>query len=144
MTMTLGQAAKAAGKAKGTILKAIKDGDLSAPKDERGRYKIDPAELHRLYTIQPLETVSDRAEKPQLTTELTIKNSTLEAELRAERAIRERIEAEVEDLKRQRDQWQAQAEAQTRLLAKPADVPKEAQKSLSRGLFGFLWGRGAA
>ena len=49
MHYTLGQAAKATGKTKGTIANAIKKGRLSAGKDDIGQYQIDPAELHRIY-----------------------------------------------------------------------------------------------
>jgi hypothetical protein len=48
-TYSLGQAAKATGRNKATIFQALKSGRMSAPKDEQGRYLIDPAELHRLY-----------------------------------------------------------------------------------------------
>jgi hypothetical protein len=47
---TLGAAAKAAGRTKPTILRAIQAGRLSAAKDEAtGAWSIEPAELHRLY-----------------------------------------------------------------------------------------------
>ena len=45
MKYTLGQAAKATGKAKGTISNAIKQGRLSAQKNDKGEYEIDAAEL---------------------------------------------------------------------------------------------------
>ena len=48
---TLGQAAKATGRNKATIFQAIKSGRISASKDELGRYRIDPAEVHRLYPV---------------------------------------------------------------------------------------------
>jgi hypothetical protein len=50
MSYTLGQAAKATGMSKSTILRAIKASKISATKDEAsGDWKIDPAELHRVY-----------------------------------------------------------------------------------------------
>ena len=49
MVYTLGDAAKATGKSKATISKAIKSGRISAIKDETGTFQIDPAELHRVY-----------------------------------------------------------------------------------------------
>jgi hypothetical protein len=48
---TLGQAARATGKAKVTLARAIKSGRLSAAKSENGSYTIDPAELHRVYPL---------------------------------------------------------------------------------------------
>ena len=49
MAYTLGQAAKATGKSKPTIQRAIKSGAISASKAEDGSYVIDPAELHRVF-----------------------------------------------------------------------------------------------
>ena len=46
---TLGEAARASGKSKSTIAKAIKAGRLSAVRGIEGNYRIDPAELHRVY-----------------------------------------------------------------------------------------------
>jgi excisionase family DNA binding protein len=50
MSYTLGQAAKATGMSKSTILRAIKSSKISAAKAEAGgEWTIDPAELHRVY-----------------------------------------------------------------------------------------------
>lgn len=49
MSYTLGQAAKATGKSKPTIQRAIKSGTISASKAADGSYEIDPAELHRVF-----------------------------------------------------------------------------------------------
>jgi hypothetical protein len=51
MSYSLGQAAKAVGKSKPTLARAIKRGQISATKAEDGSYAIDPAELHRIYPI---------------------------------------------------------------------------------------------
>lgn len=47
--LSLKQAASRVGKGKSTLQRDIKAGRLSAPRDDRGRYKIDPAELARVY-----------------------------------------------------------------------------------------------
>jgi hypothetical protein len=51
MAYTLGDAARATGKSKPTIAKAIKVGRLSAARADDGSYQIDPAELHRVYPV---------------------------------------------------------------------------------------------
>jgi hypothetical protein len=51
MSYTLGEAARATGKAKPTIAKAITSGRISAAKNDDGSYSIDPAELHRVYPM---------------------------------------------------------------------------------------------
>jgi hypothetical protein len=48
---TLGEAARASGKSKSTIAKAIKSGRVSAARGVDGSYQIDPAELHRVYPL---------------------------------------------------------------------------------------------
>ena len=48
---TLGEAARASGKSKPTIAKAIKTGRVSAIRQPDGSYQIDPAELHRVYPV---------------------------------------------------------------------------------------------
>ena len=48
---SLAQAAKAAGKSKPTIVRAIKSGRLSASRGEGGSYAIDPAELARVFPL---------------------------------------------------------------------------------------------
>jgi hypothetical protein len=49
MSYTLGQAARATGKSKPTIARAIKSGRISALRTETGEFAIDPAELHRVF-----------------------------------------------------------------------------------------------
>jgi len=48
---TLGQAARATGKAKVTLARAIKNGRISAARGDDGTYRIDPAELQRAYPL---------------------------------------------------------------------------------------------
>jgi hypothetical protein len=48
---TLGEAARASGKSKPTIAKAIRTGRISAVKAEDGSYQIDESELHRVYPM---------------------------------------------------------------------------------------------
>lgn len=49
MSYTLSEAAKATGKNKATIQRAIKSGRISAKKQSNGNYAIDPSELHRVF-----------------------------------------------------------------------------------------------
>jgi hypothetical protein len=46
---SLGQAARAVGKAKSTISRDVKIGRISATRNPDGSWVIDPAELHRVY-----------------------------------------------------------------------------------------------
>jgi len=49
MKLTLGKAAKEVGISKPSLSAAIKKGKVSAHKNEKGHYEIDPAELFRVY-----------------------------------------------------------------------------------------------
>jgi hypothetical protein len=54
MTYTLAQAAAATGRNRSSILRAIKAGRLSAARDSASEeWRIEPAELHRLYPAMP-------------------------------------------------------------------------------------------
>ncbi len=111
MAYTLGEAAKATGKSKATISKAIKNGRISARKDETGTFRIDPSELHRVY---PSTVSSELYETPENTTvRPDIDGAIRELQARLE-AAHERLtdkETVIADLKEDRDRWRQQATA---------------------------------
>lgn len=133
MTMTLNEAAKSCRKAKGTVLKAIKEGRLSAPKDANGRYEIDPSELHRVFSL----TTLDQSEKPTLTPtsdyENRIEIERLRAELKAANALSENMSETVADLRERLDR---EGEERRQLTAMLTD--QRTGQGAKRGLFGFL------
>jgi len=101
--LSLSQAAKLTGKSKSTINRAIKTGKLSATRHEDGTYSIDPAELARMFNVEPLEGVNRRDADPD-GTRLLERIAALEAMLNREREISA-------DLKEDRDRWRQQATA---------------------------------
>lgn len=112
---TLGTASIATGKAKSTILRAIKSGNISAAKKQNGSYEIDPAELHRVF---PATSAEHASETQQNTTEDT--NQTLKARLsilETER-LRERqqLQDTIDDLRERLDKSEQRV---TALLAAP-------------------------
>ena len=111
MVYTLGEAAKATGKSKATISKAIKSGRISATKDETGAFRIDPAELHRVY----VPTVSREHEATPSKPVTNTANDGVIRELQARiEAAQERLadkEAVISDLREDRDRWRQQATA---------------------------------
>lgn len=129
MKHTLNAAAKLSGRAKSTISKAIKEGRLSAGKNDRGGFEIDGAELSRVFPFP----VEDQTSIPKVNTESEHENKVLEVELNAERKMRERLESEIADLKTQRDKWQDQA--QTLLISNQNHSNGQGAKS---GLFGLF------
>jgi excisionase family DNA binding protein len=111
MVYTLGEAAKATGMSKATISKAIKNGRISASKDETGTFKIDPSELHRVYP----PTVSTEQRETLNVAASEHSNDSLVRELQARlEAAQERIadkDSVIDDLREDRDRWRQQATA---------------------------------
>ena len=106
--LSLGQAAKETGKSKGTISKYLKSGKLSYVSKEGNQYRIDPAELFRVFPQEKQEMNScEPNENPN-------RNNALEREIEL---LRERLKEKDEiiaDIREDRDQWRKQA---TTLLA---------------------------
>lgn len=115
MKYTLGTAAKATGKAKSTILRAIKSGTISASKDATGSYSIDPSELHRVFDAtltQP--TLSNDAQPTSEHHEtLRLRLEILEIERQRER---DQMQATIDDLRSRLDRSEDRI---TALLAAP-------------------------
>lgn len=103
MVYTLGQAANATGKSKSTILKAIKNGRISAKKDDLGNWSIDPAELSRVFEVTVLSnTKSNETEHPSNTPRTPSEASEiahLKALLEAQRALLAEKDARIADLR---------------------------------------------
>ncbi len=114
MSYSLSDAAKATGKNRTTIQRAIKSGKISASKNENGAYEIAPAELHRIFPAiaqrsaqQPNETDSNSPQRADATSEtLRIRLEMLEKERDRERA---QLEETIADLREDRDRWRQQA-----------------------------------
>lgn len=130
MVLTLNKAAQACGHSKSTLLDAIRSGRMTAPKDDRGRYAIHPAELHRVFPFEVADRSADRFSEPQPTTSgdhpTTPADRALEREIELLREMLAKAEASA-------DHWRGLAERQQALLEDRR--PKE-PKSLLRRLLG--------
>jgi len=103
MKHTLGTAAKAVGKSKSTISKAIKKGRITAHKLPNRSYEIEPVELHRVYPPTPSQPVAgERLDTPNA----TWGNSS---EIRLLQARLEMAQERIADLEGDRDQWRQTA-----------------------------------
>lgn len=104
------RAAELTGKSKSTIQRAMNSGKLSYELDQNGRRIIDVSELDRAFGLQKSETSSGSSVEQELEKASTLiemermkmRVKMLEDQLQA-------AEAQIEDLKAQRDQWQKQA-----------------------------------
>ena len=110
MSYTLNEAAKAVGKSKTTIHRAIKSGKISASKLESGVYAIDPSELHRVFQIGTVERTirNDTEQRETAVGTADIRLEMLEKERERER---QQLEETIADLREDRDKWRQQATA---------------------------------
>ena len=99
MKYSLGEAAKATGKQKSTILNALRNGRLSGKKNDSGQWEIDPAELHRVY-----EPVSSNSATKHITERHETANEigVLQAKLEALQQHLSREQETVNDLREER------------------------------------------
>ena len=154
MAFTLGTASQATGRAKSTILRAIKAGRISAVRDDLGQWQIEPAELFHVFPTlaHPDATPHTGPMERDATTD------TLVAELRAVIADLRRGQ---DDLRQERDHWRtahqreqiAHAATQRLLLPSPATAaerdapvvgagttaPETRRNWLARGMKFWCW-----
>ena len=124
MQYTAGQAAKVAGVSTATITRAIKRGRLSGSKDGKGSWRIDPAELHRVYpnarAQDDTSVAVQRNAIPLQDSDLQREVAVLEERLRAAEALRSMAEELRAAAEQDRDSWRDQAERLTKALPAPA------------------------
>lgn len=128
MALTLNQAAKTCSRSKSTLLEAIRAGRMTAPKDDRGRYVIDPAELHRAFPFQS-QNRSDHFVEPlpnHLENQPKPFDLALKREIELLREMLDKAEANA-------DHWRTLAERQQALIE---DKRPEKSHSFIRRLFG--------
>ena len=132
MSYTLGEAAKATGKSKPTIQRAIKSGSISATRRDDGSYLIEPSELHRVFPPLPLASNVTGTLKQSETPHET---GVLQREIEL---LRERLDDKdnvIEDLRRRLD---TEAEERRKLTALLTDQRAKADLSQARP---SLWSR---
>jgi hypothetical protein len=104
MSDTLTPAATATGLNKTTVLRVIKSGNISGAEDDHGEWHIEPAELHRVYP-----PVAQRDASPQYAPGDDAKLRML-ATLAEARLALANLKAILDDVRSQRDHWQAMAQ----------------------------------
>lgn len=146
--LSANRAAKEAGIAKKTLLEAISSGRLTATKNDKGHWEIEPAELFRAYPKTGFSEPQKPQPTPQENGQKTSETSALEIEVKM---LREQIERMDEERNRERgqltDQIEAlreQAERQSadhrQALAALADHRERAAEQPKRGLWARLLG----
>jgi excisionase family DNA binding protein len=142
-TLSLREAAEQTGVSKSTIFRAIQSGRMSAERDDDRNFKIDPAELFRVYPPKSDDVAPERAGERGAgqdatptgrgdATELVVRNAQLEAEISALKAILEAEKKRADEIREDRDRWAKQAERLA--LAPPVGSSPEPR----RGWWPFL------
>lgn len=121
MEFTLSGAAREARVSKSTISAAIKDGRLSAVRQEDGSFRIDAAELSRAFSIRTAGTVAERPPNADETAVLRERVAGLEARLAEARET-------IADLRKSRDDIVAAFPRQIPPPDKPAPVTEPARR----------------
>lgn len=146
---TLNKAAKACQKSKSAILEAIRNGRLSASRDDKNQWQIQPVELFRVYPpqlpVEPPYQVDDHSIEP---TPTTIENypttllMRLENEQREREREREQMQTTIDDLRRRLDDEATERRKLTALIThqpeKQPGIKQDSKKRLPlwRRLFG--------
>jgi hypothetical protein len=170
---TLGEAAKVTGKSKGTLSNAIKAGRLSVYEKTEHGYRIDAAELFRVFPPNTPNGSGNGVTEQSRTLELNSSNKVLEREIEILRQERDRerrqMQDTIDDLRSRLDREEEERKRVTRILtdqsekkAQPeiavsapyplpepetamstAPVPSAAPRRGWRGWFGRAGGQGA-
>lgn len=127
--MTLSEAATWAGKGRPAILKALQKGTITGRKDEGGQWRIDPAELARVY--RPRNTQDRSSVVLGSTLDIAQEIAAKDRELALLREMLAEVRDERDDVRQDRDRWREQTERQTLLLnhqqqPAPAAPPSQA------------------
>lgn len=130
--LSLSAAAKLAGKGKSTIHAAIKSGKLSAARNDDGTYSIDPAELARAFTLNPVGTFKPNDPEPRAEP-LEIEVAVLRSKLASAEDQLGRERETVADLRARLDRSEERVLALTHQSASAPAKPK--------GLLSRLLGR---
>ena len=125
--MTLSEAAAWAGKGRPAILKALQKGTISGRKDEGGQWRIDPAELARVYKPGIPQDRFGMIPRSMLDAALEAQETAgKDRELVLLREMLAEVRNERDDVRQDRDRWREQAETQTRLLTHQQQPPPAA------------------
>lgn len=152
MYLSLNKAAKEAGISKSTLSDALNNGRLTAEKDERGRWKIDPAALFQVFP----KTSSNEQPVPipniEPNTDLRIEIAELKAKLEAEQRLTDSMSNQIGDLRERLDKADARADRKDALLedlrakddAGQGATPPEPEPTPwkdERGLWARVWNK---
>lgn len=143
---SISEAAKLTGKARSTLHRHLKDGKLSKELDADSHPVIDTAELVRVYGSLHSQDSSATGSIGQQAT--PPRDSPLQAKIEAMMEAQiDQLRADLDDARKERDDWKAQAQRLSGLLSDQRPVATEApvpaqQENASvtlQSVFGRFW-----
>ena len=143
---SISEAAKLTGKARSTLHRHLKEGKISKETDVDGQPVIDTAELVRVYG--PLQGQDSSATGSIVQRATPIQDSPLQAKIEAMMEAQiDQLRADLEDARKERDDWKAQAQRLSGLLsdqrpiATAAPVPAQQDNAsvTLQSVFGRFW-----
>ena len=139
MTITLTEATEKTGKSKSTLTRAINSGKLSATRSDDGKtYQVEESELARVFPLTNVNHDSPSVNQPEsvpASAQLELVQDQIEEIKRIHRREVERMEAQIDDLRQDRDDWKTQASNQTLLLKHEQERHQEAPRKKLFGVF---------
>ena len=123
MELPVSEAAKIVGVTRQAIQAAIKKGTISATKDAKGIWRINPAELFRVYPPAKQDVAPGLQDFTPVGANKDAEIGDLTAKLKAAHELLEVLRNQNADLKEQRDAWQIEAQ-DWKQKALPAPEPK--------------------
>ena len=111
--LSLTKAAEEVGISRSALFKAIKNGRVSATKNGKGEFKIDPAELFRVY--QPVNKVNVNLHQPSQQQDIA-KETAETVEITMLKQLLKQVESERDDLRRRLDDEAQERRKLTMLL----------------------------
>jgi len=142
--LTLSQAAKACNKSKSTLLEAIRNGRLSAKRDDKNQWCIEPSELFRVYPTEQKDRSStgsenrDRTPQEQDRTRIA---GLLVREVRLLEREREVLMDTIADLRHRLDRETTERQRLTLMLEHQKDKAEDSTPSDKGRLFDKLFGK---
>lgn len=139
--LTLTEAANLVGITRPALFKAVKSGRVSATKDDKGQFQIDPSELFRVYKPVNNEPLTGKQEEIVKTDRLIVDWEDRFNMLQDERnRERKQLESTIEDL-RQRLNDEASERRRLTMLLTHTSTPEPQEKG-STALLDKLFKRG--
>lgn len=136
--LTVSQGAKEVGITRGGLWKAIKEGRLSATKNNKGQFTIDPAELFRVYP--PVDKVDIHSEQALIDKRHSRQHEENELRIRLEltNKLLAKSESECEYLRSRLDE---ESQERRKLMQLLTHQPESDQRPTKSMLWQKLFGR---